>query len=187
MHPTTRYTQEIASSTCEYGLIPKEEWNQPDWWVVPLFARGQMLTSPAPPSLAQDRRGEGDGSARADGQRQRDLRRQRPLSQQCVLSCLSAALAPLVLTHMLVSRSVCRFNSGFFYRQPLMMKYRYYWRIEPSVKFFCDIRYDPFLVMMDEKKVYGQLHSLFSVHHLALIPSELDLEGFTLSLFEFTE
>jgi hypothetical protein len=55
--------------------------------------------------------------------------------------------------------SVCRFNSGWFYRHPLMMKYRYYWRVEPSVRFFCDIRYDPFLTMMDEKKVYGQFPS----------------------------
>ena len=51
---------------------------------------------------------------------------------------------------------MCRFNSGWFYRHPLMLKYKYYWRVEPSVKFFCDIRYDPFLTMMDEKKVYGQ-------------------------------
>lgn len=62
-------------------------------------------------------------------------------------------------------RNMCRFNSGFFYRHPLLMKYRYYWRVEPSVKFYCDINYDPFLVMEDEELVYG----------------------FTLSLYEYTE
>lgn len=27
-------------------------------------------------------------------------------------------------------RNMCRFNSGFFFRHPLVQKYRYYWRIE---------------------------------------------------------
>ncbi|KAF8447942.1 glycosyltransferase family 15 protein [Boletus edulis BED1] len=58
-------------------------------------------------------------------------------------------------------RNMCRFNSGFFYRQELLQKYRYYWRVEPDVKFFCDIDYDPFLVMQDQQKVYGFTISLF--------------------------
>ncbi|KAL7411522.1 nucleotide-diphospho-sugar transferase [Mrakia frigida] len=62
-------------------------------------------------------------------------------------------------------RNMCRYNSGFFFRHPLLLQYRFYWRMEQSVKFFCDLHYDPFLVMEDEKKVYG----------------------FTLSLFEYTE
>ncbi|KAG8916292.1 alpha 1,2-mannosyltransferase 2.4.1, partial [Tulasnella sp. 408] len=57
------------------------------------------------------------------------------------------------------------FNSGFFFRHPLMLKYDYYWRIEPGVKYFCDLDYDPFLFMQDNKKVYG----------------------FTISLYEFSE
>lgn len=44
---------------------------------------------------------------------------------------------------------MCRFNSGFFFRHPLLKDYDYYWRVEPDVKFFCDIAYDPFLTMMD--------------------------------------
>ena len=32
----------------------------------------------------------------------------------------------------------------------------------PDVKFFCDLDYDPFLLMEDTKKVYGQL-PVFSV------------------------
>jgi len=58
-------------------------------------------------------------------------------------------------------RNMCRFNSGFFFRHPLLQKYRYYWRVEPGVTFFCDLHYDPFLVMQDEKKVYGFTISLY--------------------------
>ena len=35
------------------------------------------------------------------------------------------------------------------------------WRVEPSVKFFCEIAYDPFLAMMDKGAVYGFTLSLF--------------------------
>lgn len=48
---------------------------------------------------------------------------------------------------------MCRYNSGvrplitsyfgaddkFFFRHPLLADYDYYWRIEPSIKLFCDI------------------------------------------------
>jgi len=52
-------------------------------------------------------------------------------------------------------RNMCRFNSGFFFRHELLKDYRYYWRVEPGVDFFCDIDYDPFLLMQDNNKVYG--------------------------------
>ncbi|KAF9032408.1 glycosyltransferase family 15 protein [Panaeolus papilionaceus] len=52
-------------------------------------------------------------------------------------------------------RNMCRFNSGFFFRHPLMEKYRWYWRIEPDVHFHCDIDYDPFLFMEQNKKTYS--------------------------------
>ncbi|KZS90708.1 glycosyl transferase [Sistotremastrum niveocremeum HHB9708] len=52
-------------------------------------------------------------------------------------------------------RNMCRFNSGFFYRHELLQKYKWYWRVEPNVKFFCDLDYDPFLFMEDNKKEYG--------------------------------
>ncbi|KAF8212222.1 glycosyltransferase family 15 protein [Mycena galopus ATCC 62051] len=52
-------------------------------------------------------------------------------------------------------RNMCRFNSGFFYRHELLKPFKYYWRIEPNVQFFCDLDYDPFLVMQDENKLYG--------------------------------
>ncbi|KAI7869039.1 glycosyltransferase family 15 protein [Spinellus fusiger] len=57
-------------------------------------------------------------------------------------------------------RHMCRFESGFFYRHPLMQDYEYYWRVEPGVEFLCDIDYDPFLFMKENKKQYGWTLSL---------------------------
>ena len=58
-------------------------------------------------------------------------------------------------------RHMCRFESGFFFRQPLMMNYEWYWRVEPSVELFCDIHYDPFKFMRDNKKLYSFVISLY--------------------------
>jgi len=66
-------------------------------------------------------------------------------------------------------RNMCRFNSGFFFRHELLKDYKYYWRVEPDVKFFCDLDYDPFLIMQDEKKVYGFTISLYEYE--ATIPT----------------
>ena len=52
----------------------------------------------------------------------------------------------------------------------------------PSVKFFCDIDYDPFLFMQDEKKVYGKVPIATPKHLLSLLQL-----GFTISLFEYIE
>ncbi|KIY68545.1 glycosyltransferase family 15 protein [Cylindrobasidium torrendii FP15055 ss-10] len=66
-------------------------------------------------------------------------------------------------------RNMCRFNSGFFYKHELLLPYRYYWRVEPDVQFFCDIEYDPFRFMQDEGKIYGWTISLLEWE--ATIPS----------------
>ncbi|OJT05724.1 Glycolipid 2-alpha-mannosyltransferase 2 [Trametes pubescens] len=55
-------------------------------------------------------------------------------------------------------RSMCRFNSGFFYKHPLMQPYKWYWRVEPNVHFHCDLDYDPFLFMEQNNKVYEFMH-----------------------------
>ncbi|KAI1793677.1 glycosyltransferase family 15 protein [Ganoderma leucocontextum] len=52
-------------------------------------------------------------------------------------------------------RNMCRFNSGFFFRHPILQKYKWYWRVEPDVHFHCDVNYDPFLYMEDHNKTYG--------------------------------
>ncbi|ORX70753.1 glycosyl transferase [Linderina pennispora] len=51
-------------------------------------------------------------------------------------------------------------ESGFFFRHPLMDKYKWYWRVEPGVKFACDVDYDPFLFMEKNNKKYGFTISL---------------------------
>ncbi|KAJ2451518.1 hypothetical protein EV183_003552 [Coemansia sp. RSA 2336] len=52
-------------------------------------------------------------------------------------------------------RHMCRYESGFFFRHPLMDQYKWYWRVEPGVKFACEIDYDPFLFMEQNNKKYG--------------------------------
>lgn len=60
-------------------------------------------------------------------------------------------------------RHMCRFNSGFFFQHPLMLKYDWYWRVEPGVHYFCDQRYDPFKFLRENNKVYGFVISLHEV------------------------
>ncbi|KAF1983220.1 glycosyltransferase family 15 protein [Aulographum hederae CBS 113979] len=50
---------------------------------------------------------------------------------------------------------MCRFYSGFFYKHELLQKYEWYWRLEPEIKYFCDITYDPFIHMERANKTYG--------------------------------
>ncbi|KAJ2664144.1 hypothetical protein IWW48_000913 [Coemansia sp. RSA 1200] len=57
-------------------------------------------------------------------------------------------------------RHMCRYESGFFYRHPLMDQFKWYWRVEPGVKFACDIDYDPFMFMQENGKKYGFTISL---------------------------
>ncbi|KAK1752226.1 glycolipid 2-alpha-mannosyltransferase [Echria macrotheca] len=69
-------------------------------------------------------------------------------------------------------RHMCRFESGFFFRQPLMMNYEYYWRVEPSVELFCDIHYDPFRYMKENNKKYSFVLSLYE--YVETIPTLWD-------------
>ncbi|OLY85785.1 O-glycoside alpha-1,2-mannosyltransferase omh1 [Smittium mucronatum] len=52
-------------------------------------------------------------------------------------------------------RKMCRFNSGFFYKHPLLSELDFYWRLEPNVDFFCDLTYDPFKLMKQQDKKYS--------------------------------
>lgn len=56
---------------------------------------------------------------------------------------------------------MCRFNSGFFYRQELLKDLDYYWRLEPSIEFFCDLDEDPFKIMRENKYKYAFTISLY--------------------------
>ncbi|AEO66303.1 9f3158d9-8f6d-4cb3-b222-c95680d75f3e [Thermothielavioides terrestris] len=69
-------------------------------------------------------------------------------------------------------RHMCRFESGFFFRQELMMNYDYYWRVEPSIELYCDIHYDPFRFMHENNKKYGFVISLYE--YIETIPTLWD-------------
>ncbi|KAL6453618.1 KTR4 Probable mannosyltransferase KTR4 [Candida maltosa Xu316] len=59
--------------------------------------------------------------------------------------------------------NMCRFYSGQFYNVPELQKYKYYWRIEPQVKFYTSIDYDVFRYMEDTQKVYGFTINLYDI------------------------
>ncbi|KAI9065173.1 glycosyltransferase family 15 protein [Trametes sanguinea] len=115
--------QTLTDSKIEFGLIPRENWVQPEW---------------------------------IDEQRATEARKK--MIQDKVIYGGSVPY-----------RNMCRFNSGFFYRHELLQKYKYYWRVEPDVNFFCDLHYDPLLLMQDQKKVYGFTISLYE--YPATIPT----------------
>ncbi|KAI9207192.1 glycolipid 2-alpha-mannosyltransferase-domain-containing protein [Polychytrium aggregatum] len=50
---------------------------------------------------------------------------------------------------------MCRFYSGFMAVQPALKSFKYYWRIEPDVIYYCPLNYDPFELMRVKKKRYG--------------------------------
>ncbi len=66
-------------------------------------------------------------------------------------------------------RHMCRFESGFFWRHPIMNEYKYYWRVEPDIRIYCDINYDLFKYMRAENKTYGFTMAMYE--YLATIES----------------
>ena len=64
---------------------------------------------------------------------------------------------------------MCRFESGFFFQQELLMDYEYYWRVEPSIELYCDIDYDVFKFMKENNKKYGFTLSLYE--YIETIPT----------------
>ncbi|KKY23750.1 putative glycolipid 2-alpha-mannosyltransferase [Diplodia seriata] len=74
-------------------------------------------------------------------------------------------------------RHMCRYESGFFFRHPLMLDYEWYWRVEPSIELFCDINYDTFKFMADNGKKYSFVLSLYE--YVETIPTLWDsVKGF---------
>ncbi|KJX94227.1 alpha 1,2-mannosyltransferase like protein [Zymoseptoria brevis] len=69
-------------------------------------------------------------------------------------------------------RHMCRYESGFFFQHPLMLEYEWYWRVEPSIELYCDISYDPFKFMADNKKKYSFVLSLYE--YVETIPTLWD-------------
>jgi alpha 1,2-mannosyltransferase len=75
-------------------------------------------------------------------------------------------------------RHMCRYESGFFFRHPLMLDYEWYWRVEPSIELYCDINYDTFKWMAENKKKYSFTLSLYE--YVETIPTLWDaVKNFT--------
>ncbi|CDR44157.1 CYFA0S14e00254g1_1 [Cyberlindnera fabianii] len=107
-------TSLMASGNAEYGLIPSEEWDRPDFINSTQFEQ-----------------------------------------------CLKEYHEKQVIYGGSPSyRNMCRFNSGFFFRQELVNKYEWYMRVEPDVEYYCDFEYDPFEVMRLNHKKYGFVISI---------------------------
>lgn len=58
-------------------------------------------------------------------------------------------------------RNMCRFNSGFFFRQRILDQYKYYFRVEPDVEYFCDFPFDPFRILREQNKKYSFVISMY--------------------------
>lgn len=71
--------------------------------------------------------------------------------------------------------NMCRFYSGAFYNIPEMAKFRYYWRIEPDVKFFSDVNYDVFKYLAGTGKIYGFTINIYDIRQsvTTLLPETL--------------
>lgn len=71
--------------------------------------------------------------------------------------------------------NMCRFYSGAFYQLPELRRFRYYWRIEPDVKFFSDINYDVFKYLAGTGKIYGFAINIYDIHQTvtSLLPETL--------------
>ena len=57
-------------------------------------------------------------------------------------------------------RHMCRFQSGFLFRHPMLAEYDYYWRVDSDINIFCNLPYDIFKFMRINKKKYGFILSL---------------------------
>lgn len=59
--------------------------------------------------------------------------------------------------------NMCRFYSGNFHKVPELSKYKYYWRIEPNVRFYTDLNYDVFKYLAGTGKIYGFTINLYDI------------------------
>lgn len=59
--------------------------------------------------------------------------------------------------------NMCRFYLGNFYNVPELQKYKYYWRIEPHVDFYTDVKYDVFKYLEKTGKIYGFTINLYDI------------------------
>lgn len=78
-----------------------------------------------------------------------------------------------------------RYQSGFFWRHPLVEPYEFYWRIDsPTVRFYCDLDYDPCASGSEVKTFSWQ--SLTTLARAVLYMKENNKKyGFTITIKEY--
>lgn len=59
--------------------------------------------------------------------------------------------------------NMCRFYLWNFFNLPEVRQYKYYWRIEPNVKFFSEVNYDVFKYLEGTGKIYGFTINLYDI------------------------
>lgn len=55
-----------------------------------------------------------------------------------IITCVGSTLGECFTCGLAVAQKLTLYCS-FFYRHPLLLKYEWYWRLEPEIKYFCDI------------------------------------------------
>ncbi|KAE9397173.1 glycosyl transferase [Gymnopus androsaceus JB14] len=120
-------TSAATSSKTYYGQIPREQWVQPDSIDEEKATRARKALS--------------------------KIRGVFYAVYRCVQPNSYTSLDAYIQS--IRYRNMCRFYSGFFYKQELLQNFKYYWRVEPDINYRCEIEYDPFLYMEDNNKAYG--------------------------------
>ncbi|PPQ86782.1 hypothetical protein CVT25_012387 [Psilocybe cyanescens] len=52
-------------------------------------------------------------------------------------------------------RAMCRYYSGFFWKNPALAPYEWLWRLDTDIQFHCDVPYDPIETLISKKALYG--------------------------------
>lgn len=163
-----KYTSELTNSKCHYGLIEPDHWHQPDWIdeqkasaAREEMIRKQVIYGHSVPYRNMCRFNSGVSTALSKSP--------MPASSDEVLHSSSTITHSWTATITIGESSK---PSLVVIEIPTMCSYHSCTIFRPHVKFFCDISYDPFLVMQDQKKVYGFTISLFE--YIETIPTLWD-------------
>ncbi|KAG6866926.1 hypothetical protein C0991_003842 [Blastosporella zonata] len=135
----------LTDAKVEFGLIPKEHWVQPD-------SIDESRASASREDMTKNHVIYGGKLSSAIIQPDtKDV-----IFRECSVSLLQNGVEfDFDLTS---GTAICVASTP---EHELLKPYKYYWRVEPDVKFFCDLDYDPFLIMQDQNKLYGFTVSLY--------------------------
>jgi len=106
--------QNYTSGAVEFGKVDHDMWGYPDWLDPKVWKEG----------IAK----QGDAAVMYGGLE----------SYHAMCRFYSGYVALPRKVARATSRGVLT-GSRFFYKHPLLAKYEWYWRLEPEIKYFCDI------------------------------------------------